>query len=45
MGRSIVYCPICGDPFEDVSNGPSEGEYREDLLSPTQTEVGTKNTL
>ena len=45
MGRSIVYCPICGGTFEDVSTGPSEGEYREDVLSPIQTKVGTKVTF
>ena len=42
MGRSIVYCPICGGTFEDVYTGPSEGDYREDVLPPTHTEVGIK---
>ena len=42
MGRSIVYCPICGGPFDDVSTGPCEGDYREDVLPPTHTQVGTK---
>ena len=42
MGREIVYCPICGLTFEDVSTGPSEGWYREDVLPPIQTEVGIK---
>ena len=41
MGASTVYCPLCGGTFNDISTGPSEGEYREDVLPPTHTKVDT----
>ena len=40
MGRSIVYCPICGCPFEDVlENCSSEGAYDSTISSRSHTKV------
>ena len=40
MGRSIVYCPICGCPFEDVlENSSSEGAYDSNISPQSQTKV------
>ena len=41
MGRSIVYCPICGGSFENIF--PEANEYGEEVV---KTEVlGSENCL
>lgn len=39
MGRSIVYCSICGCPFEDISCEPIEGEFDKAILLADQTKA------
>ena len=40
MGREVVYCAICGGPFEDINTSPGvHGEYDEDVLPKVQTKV------
>lgn len=40
MGRSVIYCTICGCPFEDpyYSDGMA-GDFDVDILPPEQTKV------
>lgn len=45
MGRSIVYCSICGCPFEDISCEPIEGEFDEGTLLHDQTKVSRAHPI
>ena len=45
MGRSIVYCSICGCPFEDISRGSIEGEFDKGTLPPDQTKVSRAHPI
>ena len=45
MGRSIVYCSICGCPFEDISCESIEGEFDEAILLPDQTKASRARSL
>lgn len=41
MGRSVVYCGICGGPLENVYNNVHiHAEYDERILPSNMTEVG-----
>ena len=42
MGRSVVYCAVCGGPFESIySTGDANEEVVNDVLPPSEVEVCT----
>ena len=45
MRRSIVYCSICGCPFQDISWESIEGEFDDDTLPPDLTEVSRAQSV